>query len=161
MKKVISVLVVAACLLGLAGVASALGVGDALPVVKMESFNDKGEVTNATLKGNNTVLLFFNTSCSICRGELQDVMKVHAAKKNFEVVLVNIDMNYEKRLPGYIDAMKITVPVVTDPEFNFARSFGLSSTPALVVVDKEVKVKAIKKGYSGKMEELVALLKDL
>lgn len=153
-------------LIFLAALAAVLFVGSssvmaaAAPEFSLDVFGG-GKVDNKSLKGKDTALVLFNTSCSICRGEIKDILSIQQQKKSFDVVLVCIDMNYEKRLPSYIKAQKLDgVKIALDPGFSLGRAVGVSSTPAVIMINKKGELAATQAGYDGDKKGLLKLLKS-
>ena len=106
--------------------------------------------------GKSVLLVFWTTSCGICRHELPILDRVYsaAARNNVEIACVNI---------GDIDgAREILRPLrfhlnLVDPDGSVAHSYGVSGVPELVLVGADKKIKWSASGLQSE-ETLLAKL---
>lgn len=140
-------------------------VGDAFPLLELPIALSGGKTAklDAGFFRQVTGIVFMNTSCLACRSELE---LLNAAKQKYQdklnVVAISIDMNGEKAVEMYTTKFKFDATYLLDPEFTVPPKLGVSYTPALVIVGKDGKIKAVKTGYnpSTDRDAVVSLLKD-
>jgi thiol-disulfide isomerase/thioredoxin len=87
-------------------------------------------------RGEETLVLFWNTGCGFCQQLLPDLKEW---EKNLpegapKLLFVSAGTEEDNR------AMGLNLPVVLDQHFDVGRAFGASGTPSGVLVDAEGKV---------------------
>jgi len=77
--------------------------------------------------------------------------------RGYEVV-ASVDARLDRALTTYKDEMMVTFPIIDDSKFAIAGKFGIASTPALAIVDKDGKVEYWVAGYTAetKLKTLAA-----
>jgi len=88
-----------------------------------------------TAKGK-TMLVFSQTACSACRGELSFLQELRQKNPNFNVVVVNVDIKPSKELfEGYKGAYGFGgMLFLSDPTFKVPQMFGFGFTPASALI---------------------------
>jgi cytochrome oxidase Cu insertion factor (SCO1/SenC/PrrC family) len=119
--------------------------------------------TEKDIKGKKTALIFFQTACSICAGEIKAVRDIQTRVKDVNIVLFSVDMRapadsyatYRKNYAG-------DLPIVMDSSFSLPRRFSVSSTPAIAFIDSKGLLTKVKVGYNTRQkEELESAIKAL
>jgi len=108
---------------------------------------DGGEIKSAALAGKPYALVFVNSSCAACRGELEALMNLEFGA-NIAVYVAAVDVKLERVIATYRDSLKVTFPILDDSKFQVAKVFGIGFTPASVIVDGSGKVEAWAAGYT-------------
>ncbi|MBN1760562.1 MAG: TlpA family protein disulfide reductase [Chitinispirillaceae bacterium] len=119
---------------------------------------------------NNTrhivVLSFWATYCKPCKKELPELMKF--AKKHtadsIKVFAVSIDKEGSSIVAPFVKENNITLPVLFDQYRKTAERYGVTSLPALFVVDERGIIRFSSVGFDGKEpldEKLDAIVGDL
>jgi peroxiredoxin len=116
-------------------------------------------ILQSLLKKEKTALVFFQSACSACRGEMAFLNATYG--KNDKVDLVGVSVDFE---PGpaarFVQQTGFSGLVLNDPEMQFASMFGVSYTPVVLVLDKKGAVAGRVNGYSDKSkDELANILK--
>ena len=88
-----------------------------------------------TAKGK-TMLVFSQTACSACRGELSFLQELRQKNPNFNIVVVNVDIKPSKELfAGYKGAYGFgDMLFLSDPTFKVPQMFGFGFTPASALI---------------------------
>jgi peroxiredoxin len=102
------------------------------------------------LKGRVGAIVFMQTSCSACRKELKALKVISSTITDLKVIAISVDAGARKRVVRYREGFKLPFLFLHDPEFKSPEIFGISFTPALILVDKEGTIKLIKGGYRTK-----------
>jgi len=136
--------------------------GDLLPEFSVTMLSGK-TVTSAELaKANKTFLItFIQTACSACKGEIIGLNKlVKDSKSKIFVLPVAVDMRSGKDfLENYKSENAVDFDFGVDPKFSIPLNFGISFTPATVVI-KDGKVFKIYRGFDDDIaKELAQLFK--
>ncbi len=91
----------------------------------------------ATLRGKVVLVNFWATWCEPCIREMPSLQQLrdqlHA--DGFEVLAVNYQEG-PARINGFIEKMKLTLPVVRDTDGSVARAWGARVFPANYLVDR-------------------------
>ena len=113
---------------------------------------------------------FFSTTCVPCIAELPELSAVRAElsqNRDIEFVLVASDRGNDtpERFRSFAQKRHITIPLAFDPEGKVHASFGFTGIPALVVLDRNGKVRLTRTGYNAAettfRRDLVQFLKTL
>ncbi len=123
---------------------------DASPVFSLKTM--AGDVvTHETIKGSPAAFIFWQSACSLCRVEVEDMNNLAQmdAYKGYKIYLVNVDLNAEKVLPGYVATYKINLPILLDPDYTLGPKFGINATPGAAFISRAGKVASISKGYAS------------
>ena len=136
--------------------------GDVVPEFSISMLSGKTLSSVDLLKNNKTVLItFIQTACSSCKGEIIELNKlVKQSKAKVAVIPVAVDMRSGKDfLENYKTENGVDFDFGIDPKFSVPFMFGLSFTPATVVL-QDGKVFKIFRGYDDTIKaELAELFK--
>jgi thiol-disulfide isomerase/thioredoxin len=129
-----------------------LKVGDLVPDFTLRNGLAVGEVNFASdIKGKAAVsaIVFFNTGCSACLAELDEVCK--AAKdlgdEKLRVYAIAVDKRGEQSVKAYYEIYKYPATYLLDPTFTLPPKFGFTYTPASLLVDREGRIVFMRGGY--------------
>lgn len=136
-------------------------VGEELPPVEVTGLDGKMVNVPSLLKGKKNYVVFFNTSCRNCIGEMNAFADHYetATKKGIDIVAVCIDIAGVETAKRFQKRGKYPFPIVSDKEFELGKRMGIYSTPATVILDEEKKITKIWTGYNNDLH--AALLKEL
>jgi len=109
--------------------------GDPSPTVRLHDLDGKPVYLNA-LRGQETLLLFWNPECGFCQRMLDDLRKWDADSPVGAPKLVLISTG----TPEQGRAMGLRASVLIDPEGRAANMFGAQGTPMAVLVDAECRI---------------------
>ncbi len=134
------------------------------PIGEFALTDDNGKaVTEKTIAGKPAALVFFQTACSMCAAEVEDVREIASRNKGFQLVLVSIDMRTPAdKFEAYRKNYAGDSPIWVDNKFTLPRRFSVSATPAMALIDSKGILKEVKVGYSAADKDKVEqAIKDL
>jgi thiol-disulfide isomerase/thioredoxin len=110
-------------------------IGEPVPEVKLPDLEGK-TVELEDFRGEETLVLFWNTGCGFCQQMLPDLKEweSQAPEGAPRLVVVSAGSEEANREMGLIS------PVLLDQNFAIGRAFGASGTPSAVLVDAKGKV---------------------
>jgi peroxiredoxin len=105
-------------------------IGERAPDLRLPSLKGK-TVDLASMRGSDTLVLFWNPSCGYCEQMLDDLKAWESSRPKGapELVVISTGTVEENR------ALGLKSPILLDPDFNVAWSFGANGTPMAVLVD--------------------------
>jgi peroxiredoxin len=115
--------------------AAARRAGDPAPPIELPDLD--GDLVQLTqFEGARTLVLFWNPRCGFCQSMLDDLKAWEAdpPEGGPNLLVVSTGAVEDNR------AMGLRSPVLLDPNFSVASSFGASGTPMGVLVDKDGKI---------------------
>jgi peroxiredoxin/uncharacterized membrane protein YphA (DoxX/SURF4 family) len=116
-------------------VPAAQKVGEEAPEVKLPDL-EGNTVELADFRGEETLVLFWNTGCGFCQQMLPDLKEWEATSPEDAPKLLVVSAGAEEANKE----MGLTSPVLLDQQFAVGRAFGASGTPSAVLVDAEGRV---------------------
>jgi peroxiredoxin len=121
-------------------------------------------VSLASLRGTPVLLQTWTTGCASCSNDLTWVEAFFLAHRheNLDVVAVDLDAPQDAAAASAMArSLGLTMPVWSDPANAFAAAFGISSTPATVLVDAQGRLAGVFGGdVSPDDPDLLALLQE-
>lgn len=96
-------------------------------------------VTNESLAGKVVLLDFWGTGCTPSRSVLPELEKVYQKiKSNDKLAIFAVCMDPaetdNKAVEAYVKELKVTVPILRDPEQNAGKSLRVIGTPTVVIL---------------------------
>lgn len=144
MKRIISQLCLLFLLIAVAGCVNekeepvwSLQVGDRLPDFEV-ILNNGDVVTAESLKGQNSVIVFFNTSCQDCRRELPDMQKYYESCMTQDHPVNFICISREEgdaSVRKYWEDNDFTMPYSAQSDRRVYNLFASSGIPRLYEAD--------------------------
>jgi peroxiredoxin/uncharacterized membrane protein YphA (DoxX/SURF4 family) len=116
-------------------VPAAQKVGEEAPEVKLPDL-EGNTVELADFRGEETLVLFWNTGCGFCQQMLPDLKEWEANSPEDAPKLLVVSAGAEEANKE----MGLASPVLLDQQFAVGRAFGASGTPSAVLVDAEGRV---------------------
>lgn len=129
-----------------------------------------GSVPVAPQRGKILVVDFFSTTCAPCIAELPQFAAARADMSNngdIEFVLVASDRGRDTpdRFRSFVESRHINVPLAFDEGGKAHDGLGLNGVPAIIVFDRDGKIRLTREGYNAAetsfRQDLVAFLKTL
>lgn len=101
------------------------------------------------LAGKPVVVAFWASWCGPCRAETPALNRLYKRLSQQGVSLIGVNTQDDpSRALAFIKSAKLDYPIVSDEDGNVASSFGVSSLPTIVVIDKQGTIVAVRKGLS-------------
>jgi DsbE subfamily thiol:disulfide oxidoreductase len=125
-------------------------------IPKMEPMKDRPSAPDFTLttpdgkkaslkdyRGKVVFLNFWATWCPSCRTEMPDMDKLYREfkGKGLEIVAVNVKDKRDDAM-GFVKNMKLTYPIMLDPEGEVGLLYGAWGMPATYLIDRKGVVQA-------------------
>ncbi|HEY6070082.1 MAG TPA: TlpA disulfide reductase family protein [Chthoniobacterales bacterium] len=129
-----------------------------------------GSVPVSPTPGKILVVDFFSTTCAPCIAELPEFAAAQAElsqNRDVEFVLVASDLGRDTPdgFRAFIERRHINMPLAFDPGGKAHDGLGVTGVPAIVVVDRNGKVRLTREGYNPAettfRRDLVQLIKSL
>lgn len=116
--------------------------------------NQGNEVRLSDYKGKPVVLNFWASWCPPCKGEMPHFNEVYADEKD-KVVFMMVDMvdgqrETQKKGQQYVSDQGYDLPVYFDNQQQAATTYGISSIPTTVFIDKDGNIVT---GYQGAIDK--------
>ncbi|HFB66756.1 MAG TPA: TlpA family protein disulfide reductase [Aeromonadales bacterium] len=102
----------------------------------------------AEQKGNVVLINFWASWCAPCRQEMPKLEELHNKYKDLGFVLLGINLDATPDLSKkLLKDIKVTFPVLFDPENEVSEAYNVESMPTTVIVDKNGNWRFLHKGY--------------
>ena len=98
----------------------------------------QGKAADFKTEKNQELVVFWATWCSTCKAKLQKDLPELVKKGQVEVITVNVDEDVE-RARHEIDDLKVTLPVLRDPNKVLRKKLGVRVIPHWAVYRRENK----------------------
>jgi len=101
-------------------------------------------------RGQKVVLInFWATWCPPCRLEMPTMQQIYSEYKvkGFEILAVNIEPDAKQEIRDFIKELRLTFPVVLDPDMKVSRKFRVIGLPVSVLIDRQGIIRAKEIGY--------------
>lgn len=136
-------------LLGLAGVSAAHAQFEKTPwppTQKTPSFAFKDvsghDYTPANLRGKKMVLNFWATWCAPCKEELPSLQLFSDLQNPDQLLVLTINVKEPaSRAQRFMQNNQITLPLISDPQGEWAQKFGVKVYPTTLLLDAKGNIK--------------------
>lgn len=111
---------------------------------------DGQTVRLSEFRGKKVVLInFWATWCPPCRLEMPTMQQIYSEYKGrgFEILAVNIEPDAQQEIRNFIKELRLTFPVVLDPDMKVARRYRIIGLPVSVLIDRQGIIRAKEIGY--------------
>lgn len=120
--------------------ATSLSPGDKCPEFTLK-MNDGSTVATSDLKGEKSIIVFFNTSCSDCRKELPEIQKVYdritAEKLNVHLLCISRAEGAES-IAGFWKENNLTLPYSAQEDRTVYNLFASSVIPRIYILSPDL-----------------------
>lgn len=132
----------------------------ALPTALVEPLASGASVTLAeVVNGKVAVIDLWATWCTACRDVSKNVELLAEAHKGKPFVAVGLDVGEERSVVGaFFDGQPPKFPIYLDSQFKVADALGARELPTILVVDKNGKIRLVKKKVDSDVLSLVEQL---
>lgn len=118
-----------------------------LPVIHNGDDGDRVQLSN--LRGQAVVLSFWASWCGPCRAEAPSVDRLSRRLKDQGVTVLGVNTNDDPdKAIAFARQKSLSFPILSDEEGKAGASFGVSSLPTLVIVDKNGTIVAVRSGMT-------------
>lgn len=101
-------------------------------------------------RGKKVVLInFWATWCPPCRLEMPTMQQIYSEYKarGFEILAVNIESDARKEIEDFVRELRLTFPILLDPDMKVTRKFRIIGLPVSVLIDRQGIVRTKEIGY--------------
>jgi peroxiredoxin len=123
-------------------------VGQAAPDFTLSDLEGRS-MRLATYRGRTAVLLnFWATWCVPCRLEMPTLERLARERREaLEVLGVSLDRHTTSKVRVFARELKLTFPIVLDPEATTTRAYRVLGLPTSVIVDRDGVIRHRELGY--------------
>lgn len=124
--------------------------GHLAPDFSLKSLDGK-TVRLSDLRGKKVVLInFWATWCPPCRFEMPTMQKIYSEKKGkgFEILAVNIEPDANQEIHDFMKELRLSFPVLLDPEMKVARKYRVFALPVSMLIDRQGVIRLRDMGYN-------------
>lgn len=111
---------------------------------------DGTTVRLSDLRGQKVVLInFWATWCPPCRLEMPTMQQIYTEyrTRGFEILAVNIESDAGKEIGDFVKELRLTFPILLDPDMKVTRRFRIIGLPVSVLIDRQGVIRAKEIGY--------------
>jgi len=121
----------------------------AAPSFRLETL-DRQRVYSQDLRGQVVLLLFWETSCSVCKRQMLDLAPLLSELAPQGVVAYAPCGDPEDRaaLAALASSLQPPLPFLLDPGARVAAAYGVRSLPTLALVDRNGRLRGRREGWS-------------
>lgn len=110
---------------------------------------DGGQVDLASYSGRPVLLVFWTTSCPICRHELPVLDRLEPEFRGKGISVVTICVGGEDETRDYLSSNGISLKTLYDENGRVAHAYRVGGVPRLVLVDKAGKIRRSSSGWAS------------
>lgn len=111
---------------------------------------DGNAIQLSKLRGKVVVLDFWATWCGPCVQAMPVVNEVAQSMANSGVVVYAVNVGEQAdEINDFIKKVKITVPVVLDPESKIAEAYQTEAIPQTILIGKDGRIEVVHIGFEG------------
>jgi len=136
-----------------------LRLGEAAPPVLAERIAGQDEVSLPHLRGRVVVLDFWATWCRPCRAIMPSLDRLHRTHHDQGLTILGLTRERRPAIEAHLQRSPVGYTVARDLGPT-QRSYGVSATPTLVVLDRRGRVREVRVGGEdlGNLEALIERL---
>ena len=112
-------------------------------------------MTLSALRGHPVVLDFWATWCGPCQAEAPIVNGISQRFKDRGLVVIGVntsDASGRTLAPAFAKRKGLTFPIVFDEDDVIAHKYSVENLPTLIVLNKEGKITAVRRGVTSDTE---------
>jgi len=102
------------------------------------------------LRGKKVVILnFWATWCPPCRLEMPTMQKIYSdyKEKGLEILAINIEPDATEEIREFIHELRLTFPILLDPDMKVTRTYRLIGLPVSLLIDRQGIIRSKSLGY--------------
>ncbi|MGH9428969.1 MAG: peroxiredoxin family protein [Terriglobia bacterium] len=102
------------------------------------------------LRGKKVVLInFWATWCPPCRLEMPTMQQIYTEYKGkgLEILAINIEPDAKEEIQDFIKELRLTFPVLLDPDMKVTRKYRLIGLPVSMLIDRQGIIRSKEIGY--------------
>jgi peroxiredoxin len=102
------------------------------------------------LRGKKVVLVnFWATWCPPCRSEIPTMQQIYTEYKGkgFEILAINIERDSKEEILEFMKELRLTFPVLLDPDMKVTRTYRLIGLPVSMLIDRQGIIRYKQIGY--------------
>jgi peroxiredoxin len=124
-------------------------VGREAPAITLDTL-DHGRFYLREQRGKPVVLVFWNTSCQICKRELVEVEALRVAVGPARVAVAGVCQDPENvdLARALVGGLALGFPTLLDHEGRISQTFGVDGFPTTIVVSPAGKIDLVREGYT-------------
>jgi peroxiredoxin len=111
---------------------------------------DGKTVRLSELRGKKVVLInFWATWCPPCRSEMPTMQQIYTdyKGKGFEILAINIERDSKEEILEFMKELRLTFPVLLDPDMKVTRTYRLIGLPVSMLIDRQGIIRYKQIGY--------------
>jgi cytochrome c biogenesis protein CcmG, thiol:disulfide interchange protein DsbE len=114
-----------------------LRIGDTPPRVSVTDLGGRPLRIPDDVRGKVVILHFWASGCSSCREEMpaMELLFARYGKSGLAILAVNVGQRKEA-VQAYVKGLKMTYPVLLDPDKNMAREYDVVGVPRTFILDR-------------------------
>jgi peroxiredoxin len=124
-------------------------VGQQAPAIKLETL-DHGRFYLHDQRGKPVVLVFWDTSCQICKRELVEVESMRSTMGPETVVVAGVCQDPENvdLARALVQGLGLGFPTLLDQEGRVSKAYGVNGFPTTIVISPAGTVGFVREGYT-------------
>ena len=119
--------------------------GDILPEFSV-TLDDGSTISNASLEGSVSCIMFFHTGCPDCKATIPEVQKLSesrvAVEKDIKFVCISREEGRDE-IKAFWDANKITLPFSAQEDRSVYNKFATTGVPRIYISDRNCRISAV------------------
>lgn len=135
-----------------------LRIGDVPPSVTLLDLSGRQVTFPDDFKGQILMIRFWADWCPYCKGEMAAIEPIYREyrAKGFNVLAINVKQSTDVARK-FVDALRLSYPVLLDDEGSTARRYGVVGLPTTVILDRDgvVREKILGEAQGDLFRELV------
>ena len=124
-------------------------VGRQAPAIKLDTL-EHGRFYLQEQRGKPVVLVFWDTSCQICKRELVEVEALRATIGPEKVAVAGVCQDPENidLARALVQGLGLGFPTLLDQEGRVSKAYGVSGFPTTIVISPTGKIGFVREGYT-------------
>jgi len=123
--------------------------GHVAPDFSLKTLDGK-TVRLSEFRGKKVVLVnFWATWCPPCRSEMPTMQQIYTEykAKGLEILAINIERDSKEEILEFMKELRLTFPVLLDPDMKVTRTYRLIGLPVSMLIDRQGIIRSKTIGY--------------
>ena len=130
--------------------------GDPAPDFSLQDLYGR-TVSLKSLKGGPVLLVFWSTSCGICRTQMPVLGSLRNDYRQKGLQVLGVSLDDRQSASSYLSANHYYMNSVIDSSGEIAQRYGVSGIPTMVLLDREGRIAGRAKGFRSEPRLRAAL----